>query len=237
MDWERMMKNAKILVVEDEVNLLELIRYNLAKEGYQVLTAKDGLVAVELARRESPDVVILDIMLPGLDGFEVCRLLRKDMKMPIMMLTAKVDEVDKIVGLELGADDYITKPFSMREVLARIRSTLRRSEMVQPLPAKTENLLQSGDLVIDLGRHEARLGEKVLPLKPKEFDLLAFLMQNKGQVFSRDHLLEKVWGYDFAGDTRTVDVHIRWLRQHIETDPASPHRLVTVPRVGYRFEG
>jgi len=231
------MKNAKILVVEDEINLLELIRYNLAKEGYQVLTAKDGLVALELARRESPDVVVLDIMLPGLDGFEVCRLLRKDMKMPILMLTAKVDEVDKIVGLELGADDYITKPFSMRELLARIKSTLRRNEMMQPQPAKTENILQSGDLVIDLGRHEAKLDEKVLPLKPKEFDLLAFLMQNKGQVFSRDHLLEKVWGYDFAGDTRTVDVHIRWLRQHIEADPASPHRLVTVPRVGYRFEG
>ena len=231
------MKNAKILVVEDEINLLELIRYNLAKEGYQVLTAKDGLVALELARRESPDVVVLDIMLPGLDGFEVCRLLRKDMKMPILMLTAKVDEVDKVVGLELGADDYITKPFSMRELLARIRSTLRRNEMMQPQPAKTENILRANDLVIDLGRHEARLGEKVLPLKPKEFDLLAFLMQNKGQVFSRDHLLEKVWGYDFAGDTRTVDVHIRWLRQHIEANPASPQRLVTVPRVGYRFEG
>jgi DNA-binding response OmpR family regulator len=148
-----------------------------------------------------------------------------------------VDEVDKIVGLELGADDYITKPFSMRELLARIKSTLRRNEMMQPQPAKTENILQADDLVIDLGRHEAKMGEKVLSLKPKEFDLLAFLMQNKGQVFSRDHLLEKVWGYEFAGDTRTVDVHIRWLRQHIEADPASPHRLVTVPRVGYRFEG
>jgi len=231
------MKNAKILVVEDELNLLELIRYNLVKEGYQVLTAKDGLAALALARSESPDVVLLDIMLPGLDGFEVCRLLRKDMSMPILMLTAKVDEVDRVVGLELGADDYITKPFSMRELLARVKSTLRRNEMMQPQPAKTENILQAGDLVIDLGRHEAKMGEKVLPLKPKEFDLLAFLMQNRGQVFSRDHLLEKVWGYDFAGDTRTVDVHIRWLRQHIEADPASPHRLVTVPRVGYRFEG
>jgi DNA-binding response OmpR family regulator len=231
------MKNAKILVVEDELNLLEFIRYNLVKEGYQVLTAKDGPAAVELARSELPDVVLLDIMLPGFDGFEVCRLLRKDMNMPILMLTAKVDEVDKVVGLELGADDYITKPFSMRELQARIKSALRRSETMQPQRAKAENILQADDLLIDLGRHEARVGEKVLPLKPKEFDLLALLMQNRGQVLSRDHLLEKVWGYDFAGDTRTVDVHIRWLRQHIEADPASPRRIVTVPRVGYRFEG
>lgn len=232
------MTKPKILVVEDELNLLELLRYNLAKESYQVLTAKDGLIAVELARSESPDVVILDVMLPGLDGFEVCRLIRKDMNMPILMLTAKVDEVDKVVGLELGADDYITKPFSMRELLARVKSTLRRSSLTAaPSDDRKEETIVAGDLKIDSAGHHAWLKDSPLELKPREFDLLAFLMENRGRVFSREQLLDRVWGYEATVDTRTVDVHIRWLREKIEADPAHPQRIATIRGVGYRFEG
>ncbi|MDD5095053.1 MAG: response regulator transcription factor [Dehalococcoidia bacterium] len=231
------MRKARILVVEDETSLLEAIAYNLVKEGYEALTAADGLVALELARTQSPDIILLDIMLPGLDGLELCRILRKDMTVPILMLTARADEVDKLVGLEMGADDYMTKPFSMRELLARIKAMLRRMEMMQPQSIKEENILQAADLTIDFSRHEVSVNGKAVSLKPKEFDLLAFLVKHRGQVFSRDHLLEKVWGYDYAGDTRTVDVHIRWLRERTETDPAHPNHLLTVRGVGYKFEG
>lgn len=222
------------MIVEDDQTLLYTLRYNLVKEGYLVLTAIDGVEAIEAARQESPDLIILDIMLPKLDGFEVCRILRKEMAVPILMLTAKEDEVDKVVGLELGADDYITKPFSLRELLARIKATLRRAQMVPPTPAPK---IKTQDLEIDLARHEATLCGSVLELKPKEFDLLAFLAQNRGQVFSREQLLERVWGYDYTGETGTVDVHIRWLRQKIEAEPSNPCRILTVRGVGYRFEG
>jgi two-component system OmpR family response regulator len=228
------MPDEKVLVVEDDASLLETIKYNLHKEGYNVVTASDGEQALEIARREKPDVLVLDIMLPKLNGFEVCRILRKEMTLPILMLTAKVDETDKIAGLEIGADDYMTKPFSMRELLARIRAMLRRTRLFLKLE---ETLLKIGSLEIDIARHRASLSGKALELSPKEFDLLAFLARNKGLVFSREHLLEKVWGYDFAGDTRTVDVHIRWLRRKIETDPNHPRRLVTVRGTGYKLEG
>jgi two-component system OmpR family response regulator len=227
----------KILIVEDDQNLLATLKYNLLKESYSVVTAADGAQAVEIARREKPGLIVLDVMLPQLSGFEVCRILRKEMTVPILMLTAKDEEVDKIVGLEIGADDYMTKPFSMRELLARIRAMLRRAEMAKLQPGGDEAVLKINDLEIDGGRHKAFLKGLALELSPKEFDLLAFLAKNKGFVFSREQLLEKVWGYDYAGETRTVDVHIRWLRQKIEGDPAKPKRLVTVRGTGYKLEG
>ena len=227
----------KILVVEDDANLLETVRYNLRKEGYKVLTAANGEQSLAAARREKPDLIILDIMLPGLSGFEVCRILRKETTVPILMLTAKADETDKIVGLEIGADDYMTKPFSMRELIARIRAMLRRARMTEPGPKESTAPTKIGDLEVDTARHRAVLAGKGLELSPKEFDLLAFLAKNRGLVFSREQLLEKVWGYDFAGDTRTVDVHVRWLRQKIEADAGHPRYLITVRGTGYKLEG
>ena len=227
---------AKVLIVEDDRNLLDTLKYNLRKEGYNTVTAVDGAEALYVARQENPDLIILDIMLPKLSGFEVCRILRKEMTVPILMLTAKTDEVDKVVGLEIGADDYMTKPFSMRELLARLGAMLRRAEMAVQ-PAGGEKVLRIDDLEIDIARHQVFLGGTVLELSPKEFDLLIFLAENKGFVFSREQLLDKVWGYDYAGDTRTVDVHIRWLRQKIESDSAKPKRLVTVRGTGYKLEG
>jgi two-component system OmpR family response regulator len=231
------MANEKILVVEDDLNLLETLKYNLHKEGYDVVTASDGEQALEVARQEKPAVIILDVMLPRMSGFEVCRILRKEMTVPILILTAKADETDKIVGLEIGADDYMTKPFSIRELLARVRAMLRRVKMVEAPSSAGPASIKNGDITIEIARHRASLAGKELELSPKEFDLLAFLSRNKGLVFSREHLLEKVWGYDFAGDTRTVDVHIRWLRQKIEADPGQPKYLVTVRGTGYKLEG
>jgi DNA-binding response OmpR family regulator len=229
---------ARVLVVDDEATLVDTIRYNLRREGYEVQVAGDGNEALRLARAATPDLVVLDLMLPGLDGLEVCRQLRRDSTVPILMLTAKDDEVDKIVGLEVGADDYMTKPFSMRELLARIRAMLRRSRMVQQdAEADGAQAVRSGDLEANPLQRRVVLGERALQLKPKEFDLLVYLMQQRGRVMTRDQLLEKVWGYTFGGDTRTVDVHIRWLREKIEEDPSTPRRLETVRGVGYRFVG
>jgi two-component system OmpR family response regulator len=194
-------------------------------------------MALDIARQEKPDLLILDVMLPKLNGFEVCRILRREMTIPILMLTAKADETDKIVGLEIGADDYMTKPFSMRELMARVRAMLRRSKMAIAPSTPEPTSLKINLLEVDTARHKATLAGKELELSPKEFDLLAFLAHNKGLVFSRDQLLEKVWGYDFAGDTRTVDVHIRWLRQKIEADASNPSYLVTVRGTGYKLEG
>jgi two-component system OmpR family response regulator len=231
------MPDNKVLIVEDDSSLRETLKYNLRKDGYDVVTANDGEQAIEVARREKPDLLILDIMLPKMNGFEVCRILRQEMIVPILMLTAKADETDKIVGLEIGADDYMTKPFSMRELLARVRAMLRRTKMTEPSSAGESASLKNGNIEIDIARHRASLSGAALELSPKEFDLLAFLAKNKGLVFSREQLLEKVWGYDYAGDTRTVDVHIRWLRQKIETDPSHPKYLLTVRGTGYKLEG
>lgn len=231
------MTASKILVVEDDQTLLDVLEYNLKKEGYQVVTATDGAQALDMARSSKPDILVLDIMLPKMSGFEVCRILRKESTLPILMLTAKDDEVDKIVGLEIGADDYMTKPFSMRELLARIRAMLRRAEMAEEKPLSKETTFKVNNLEIDVARRQATLGNKTLDLAPKEFELLAFLAENAGLVFSRAQLLEKVWGYDYVGGTRTVDVHIRWLRQKIEANPEKPKRLITMRGAGYKLEG
>ena len=234
--------NSKVLIVEDEPTLLETLEYNLIRQGYQVCTAADGPTALEVARRERPDAIVLDIMLPGLDGFEVCRILRREMSVPILMLTARADEVDRVVGLEMGADDYLTKPFSMRELLARVKALLRRVRLDrEELAAAGEDAgperLIFGDLTIDQARHEVLRQGEPLRLKPKEYELLLFLARNRGIVLSRDLILERVWGWDYNGGSRTVDVHVRWLREKIEPDPANPTRIVTVRGVGYRFEG
>jgi len=231
------MAESTILIVEDDKNLLDVLQYNLRREGYRVITAEDGSQALDMARAEKPHLILLDVMLPKLSGFEVCRILRKDMTMPILMLTAKTDEVDKVVGLEIGADDYVTKPFSIRELLARIHALLRRAKIDEERPQSTETAIKVGDLEIDMPRRKAKLGRIVLELTPKEFELLAFLAENKGLVFSREHLLEKVWGYDYLGGTRTIDVHVRWLREKIENDPAKPQRLITIRGAGYKLEG
>ncbi|MDP3062814.1 MAG: response regulator transcription factor [Chloroflexota bacterium] len=230
------MNDKTVLVVEDEETLLEALRYNLSKEGYRVAAATDGEQALEMAEREHPDLVLLDLMLPKLDGLEVTRILRKRSNVPILMLTARAEEVDRVVGLELGADDYVTKPFSMRELLARVRAVFRRQEMLQAASAAGQpRQFTTGELSIDLDTHQATLAGHPLSLKPREYDLLAFLVQNKGHAFTRDQLLQHVWGYDYSGDTRTVDVHVRWLREKIESNPAEPIRLLTIRGVGYRF--
>lgn len=237
----------KVLVVEDEPALIDTLSYSLARQGYEVRTATDGAKALEVARREQPDLVVLDVMLPTLDGFEVCRILRQEMSVPILMLTARTDEIDKIVGLEVGADDYLTKPFSMRELIARVKALLRRVRLVREEIASedkeaggnglsTERLVFD-ELVIDLGRREVFFKEQLYHLKPKEFDLLVFLARNRGIVLSRDLILERVWGWDYDGGSRTVDVHVRWLREKVEQDPSNPVRIVTVRGIGYRFEG
>ncbi len=230
-----------ILVVEDEPVLLETLEYNLKREGYRVLTATDGRAAMETFRRERPDLVVLDVMLPDIDGFEVCRILRRETTVPILMLTARTDEVDKVVGLEVGADDYVTKPFSMRELLARVKALLRRGRMLrEELAAERvagRERLVFGDLVIDDASRTVHLRGEPVPLKPKEYDLLLFLARHRGIVLSRELILERVWGWDFIGGSRTVDVHIRWLREKLEDDPTNPTRIVTVRGVGYRFEG
>jgi DNA-binding response OmpR family regulator len=227
--------------------LVDTLEYSLTRQGYEVKVATDGAKALGIARREQPDLIVLDVMLPTLDGFEVCRILRQEMSVPILMLTARTDEVDKIVGLEVGADDYLTKPFSMRELMARVKALLRRVRLVREAMASEDKAettavlpaerLVFDDLVIDLGRREMSHKQQLFHLKPKEFDLLVFLARNRGMVLSRDLILERVWGWDYDGGSRTVDVHVRWLREKIEADPSTPTRIVTVRGIGYRFEG
>jgi DNA-binding response OmpR family regulator len=243
------MKKTRILLVEDDSTLRETIAYNLERQDYKVVQAADGLAALAKARKKTPDLIILDVMLPGMDGFEVCRVLRKEMNVPIIMLTARADEVDKVVGLEMGADDYMTKPFSMRELVARVKAMLRRVRLMrEELEAEGDGavdgidpgrapVLAFEDLEIDPVRREIRRDDSPVHLKPKEFDLLYFLARHQGTVLSRDLILQRVWGWDFDGGTRTVDVHVRWLREKIEPDPAHPSRIITVRGVGYRFEG
>lgn len=221
-----------VLIVEDDETLQETLAYNLEREGYTVAVAGDGQTGLQIARAQMPSLIIIDVMLPQLDGLSVCRILRREMDVPIIMLTARSSEVDKIIGLDSGADDYITKPFSLGEFLARVRAALRR----QSRPMASEHL-ESGDLSLDLVGRRAYKGSNELNLSYKEFDLLAELMRNQGMVLSRDLLLTKVWGYDYVGESRTVDVHIRWLREKIEENPSKPKRITTIRSIGYRFEG
>jgi len=222
-----------ILLVEDDDTLRKTLAYNLSKEDYKVVQSGDGAEALTLAREKSPDLIVLDVMLPTLDGLSVCRILRNESEVPIVMLTARGSEVDRIVGLEIGADDYIVNPFSLGAVLARIRAILRRTPSARGVVDK----LESGDLTLDLIARKVLRNGSELRMTHKEFDLLATLMRNQGAVLSRDLLLERVWGYDYSGQTKTVDVHVRWLREKVEVDPSDPQRIVTVRGVGYRFEG
>ena len=225
-----------ILVVDDETTLRETLVEALELEGYRAIPAADGREAIVRFRAEQPDLVLLDLMLPELSGVEVCRILRAESAVPIIMLTARDGEVDKVVGLELGADDYVTKPFSLRELTARIRAIFRRAEAAGSAAVGTPPpLVDLGRVQLDLAGHRILRDGTPVPLKPKAFELLAFLVRNAGQVFTRDQLLERVWGYDYAGESRTVDVHVHWLRAEIEVDPAAPVLLQTVRGVGYVF--
>jgi DNA-binding response OmpR family regulator len=231
-----------ILVVEDEPALRDTLVYNLKKDGFTVEAVGDGRAALDSARALKPDLIILDIMLPELDGFEVARILRKEMTTPILMLTARDDEIDRVVGLEVGADDYLTKPFSMRELMARVKAQLRRARLMRDELGRLEeaappSTLTFGNLAINLTRREVTLNGNPIPLKPKEYDLLEFFARHKGRMLSREFILERVWGWDYIGDSRTVDVHVRWLRQKIEEDASNPKRIITVRGGGYRFEG
>ncbi len=225
---------ATILLIEDEATVRETLAMNLRAEGYTVLTAADGMTGLDLARDEAPDLIIMDLMLPKLDGLSVCRIVRKDSDVPIIMLTARGTEMDRITGLETGADDYVVKPFSLGELMARVRANLRRSHADHRAQATR---LVAGELTLDLLSRRANSQGTELKLTHREFDLLAELMRNQGAVLSRDLLLNRVWGFDYVGDSHTVDVHIRWLREKIEADPSTPRRITTVRGVGYRFEG
>jgi len=226
-----------ILIVEDEPTLRETLAEALETDGFRVVTAADGREALLSFRAERPDLVLLDLMLPELSGIEVCRIIRAESGVPIVMLTAKDSELDKVVGLELGADDYITKPFSLRELSARIRALFRRAEKSVEVGGGTGGpaSVDLGVVQVDLAGHRILRDGVVVPIKPKAFELLAFLVRHPGQAFTRDQLLEQVWGYDYGGETRTVDVHVHWLRSRIEADPARPEFIHTVRGVGYVF--
>jgi len=227
------MADEKILVVDDEEHIQELIKFNLEKNGYKVICAGNGIEAIKLAKEQLPQLMLLDLMLPGMDGLDVCKEIRKDSSlsnMPVIMITAKGEEIDKIIGLELGADDYITKPFSVRELVARIKAILRRTNM-----QLVEKTFKIGNLAIDFGKHEVIKSEIRIDLTLKEFELLEILIKNKGRVMTRDFLLDKIWGYEYLGETRTVDVHIRHLRQKIEDDDKNPTYIQTIRGIGYRF--
>ena len=226
---------ARILVVEDEESLADSVRYNLEREGYTVTVAPDGRRAIERFRIDKPNLIVLDLMLPELSGLDVCRLIRQESDVPIIMVTAKDSEADKVTGLELGADDYVTKPFSVRELVSRVRAHLRRARMSQPLPIDEE--LEGGTVQMDVAKHEIRVNGEVTPFPPKEFELLEALLRRKGRLLTRDFLIEEVWGHDYVGDTKTLDVHVKRIRRKIEADPHAPEHLVTVRGLGYKFVG
>jgi len=225
---------ARILVVEDEESLADSVRYNLEREGYTVLVAPDGRRALERFRSDPPSLVILDLMLPEVSGLDVCRTIRSDSDVPIIMVTAKDSEADKVAGLELGADDYVTKPFSMRELVSRVRANLRRTRP-HVASAPVDEVLVGGPVRMDVARHEVSVGNGAVSLPPKEFELLEAFLRRKGRLLTRDFLIEEVWGSDYFGDTRTLDVHVKRLRRKLERDPHHPSHLLTVRGLGYKF--
>ncbi len=228
---------ARVLVVEDDAAILETVAYNLGREGYEVVTAADGVSGLQLSRETEPDLIVLDLMLPRMSGLDVCRVVREERPVPILMLTARSAEGDKIAGLDLGADDYVTKPFSMQELIARVSAMLRRDRISREAAGGVNGgTLRGGGIELRPEAREARRNGEVVRLRPKEFDLLECLMRHPRQVLTRDRILEQVWGYEFGGGTRTVDVHMRWLRQKLEETPSKPQHLVTVRTVGYKFE-
>lgn len=226
----------KILIVDDEKNIVDIIKHNLKKEGFTVIEAYDGEQAYEMGLNEDPDLILLDIMLPKMDGFAVCRKLRQSVNTPIIMLTAREEEVDKVLGLELGADDYITKPFSQRELLARIKANLRRSDVDELALNKTTSVIKCSDLMIDLNRYEIIRDNTIIELTLREFELVKFLAQHQGHIFTRETLLEKVWSYEYYGDVRTVDVTVRRVREKLEREPSNPQYILTKRGVGYYFD-
>lgn len=226
-----------ILIVDDEPTIVEVVELYLQREGFKVMTAADGTAALEIIRHQPPDLIVLDLMLPGTNGFDITRALRSERTLPIIMLTARSEEADRVVGLELGADDYVTKPFSPRELVARVKAVLRRTQVpTTPLERPHASVIALGGLRLDPAAHTVTLDGQAVNLTAREFDLLLFLMRNPGQVFSREQLLDHVWGYTFASDMSTVTVHIRRLREKIERDPTNPVFLQTVWGVGYKFE-
>lgn len=229
------MTREKILIVDDEEHIVELLDFNLKNAGYETFIAADGIEAVKIAKEEKPNLILLDLMIPGMDGFDVCKEIKKDKDMKntsIIMLTAKGEELDKILGLELGADDYMTKPFSVRELLARVKAVLRRTSAFNE---EENDIYESKSLKIDFERHEVNINGKKVDLTLKEFELLKILIKNKGKILKREMLLDKIWGYEYIGETRTVDVHIRYLRKKIEEDDKNPKFIETIRGVGYRF--
>ena len=227
---------ARVLVVEDDAAILETVAYNLGREGHDVVTAADGVSGLQLSRETEPDLIVLDLMLPRMSGLDVCRVVREERSVPILMLTARSAEGDKIAGLDLGADDYVTKPFSMQELIARVGAMLRRDRISREAAGGANGgTLRGGPIELRPDAREVRRDGEVVPLRPREFELLECLMRHPRQVLSRDRILEQVWGYEFGGGTRTVDVHMRWLRQKLEATPSDPQHLVTVRTVGYKF--
>lgn len=226
---------SKILVVDDEKSIVDILKVNLEKSGYKVIEAYDGFTAIDKALNENPDLILLDVMLPGADGFSVCRKVRETSNVPIIMCTAKEDEVDKVLGLELGADDYMTKPFSLRELMARVKANLRRTQFIEQTDSSQAKIMQFGELTIDTEKYEVRKRDTVIELTFREFELLKYLATKKGKIFTRQNLLNKVWEYEFYGDERTVDVTIRRLREKIEDNPSMPVYIMTKRGVGYYF--
>jgi len=229
------MDSKKVLIIEDEKSISDIVKFNLTKEGFEVETAFDGLTGLNKALETNPDLILLDVMLPSMDGFQVCKKIREASMVPIVMLTAKEEEVDKVLGLELGADDYITKPFGMRELVARIKANIRRTEIADGLKNEPADIQTFGNLEIDMNRYEARKDNNALELTLREFELLKYLAERENKVFSREQLLEEVWGYEYYGDIRTVDVTVRRLREKLEDDSSVPRYIMTKRGIGYYF--